>query len=300
MDKEWRDFEAAVAMFLAALDPSARVSHDVQLPDADTGAPRQRDVWIETNFGGHIPIKILVSCKRKKAKVDQQDIDAFIGELRSAGAHKGVLYSHSGFTKHALAKAAKQQISCCILYRGREAVLPEVLDFTAYYLAENVQLAVLPASSVPVPDWRRVIELPALGDDAGRAAIDVLADLFRADEGALRERIAEIPPPVRHVEAFVILPGADTPSRLLLTSRWVVHRAKVECWLVDGSYSVTDGDFKGSFSTPSIDTWSNDPGPGWERIDVAEMTSARSFSAIYRTAPDVAAGVRAWAADLAN
>lgn len=300
METEWRDFEAAVATFLAALDPLSRVSHDVQLPDADTGAPRQRDVWIETSFGGHIPIKILVSCKRKKAKVNQQDMDAFIGELQSAGARKGVLYSHSGFTKHALAKAAKQQISCCILYRGRKTVLPEVLDFIAYYLAENVQLALLPVPPGPVPEWKRVIELPALGDGAGRAAIDVLADLFRADEGALRERIAEIPPPVRHVEASVLLPGADSPSRLLLTSRWVVHRAKLECWLVDGSYSVIDGDFKGRFSTPSIDTWSSDPGPGWERIDEADMASARSFSAIYRTAPDVATGVRAWAADQAN
>lgn len=295
MKTDWRDFEAAVAAFLAALDPSSRVSHDVQLPDEDTGAPRQRDVWIETSFGGHVAIRILVSCKRKKAKIDQQDMDAFIGELRSSGAHKGILYSYSGFTSRALEKAARRGISCCVLYRNQESALPAVLDFVGYYLTENVQLSLSPAPSGSGPDWSEVIELPALGDDRHRAAVDVLADDFRADEAELRERLGPLPPPGRGVETSVILPGAKESSRLVLISQWMIYRAKVECWLVNGSYSVTEKDFKGSFSTPAIDTWSSHPGPGWERIGLEELGDAKSFSVIFRLASDVADGVRAWA-----
>lgn len=81
MTAEWRQFERAVAAFLGALDPSAKVSHDKHIADADTGLSRQRDVWIETSFGGHIPLKILVSCKRKKTKLSQQDVDAFVGDF---------------------------------------------------------------------------------------------------------------------------------------------------------------------------------------------------------------------------
>ena len=59
--------------------------NDAMIPDKDTGEPRQRDVWIETKVCDHFPLKILVSCKRYKAKLNQQHLDAFIGELRSSG-----------------------------------------------------------------------------------------------------------------------------------------------------------------------------------------------------------------------
>ncbi|MFA5923837.1 MAG: hypothetical protein WC856_21515 [Methylococcaceae bacterium] len=64
---KWKEFELAVASFLSALDPNAMVTHDAILPDEDTGEPRQRDIWIETQVCHHFNIKILVSCKRYKA-----------------------------------------------------------------------------------------------------------------------------------------------------------------------------------------------------------------------------------------
>lgn len=80
-----------MAGFLQALDPSARVIRDVMTPDRETSLPRQRDVWIETTFGGHLPLTILVSCKRTKAKISQQEMDAFRGELMASSASLGVL-----------------------------------------------------------------------------------------------------------------------------------------------------------------------------------------------------------------
>jgi hypothetical protein len=48
IDTEWYKFELAVKDFLAAFDKNAIVTHDISIPDIDTGKPRQRDVWIET------------------------------------------------------------------------------------------------------------------------------------------------------------------------------------------------------------------------------------------------------------
>jgi Restriction endonuclease len=93
----WRQFEKAVAAFLAALEPNARVKHDVSIPDVDTGVPRQRDVWIEVKVLGHFPITIYVSCKDVNRPLSQQSLDAIIGELRSSGANLGVVYSTGGF-----------------------------------------------------------------------------------------------------------------------------------------------------------------------------------------------------------
>gem|GEM_PF-1982878 len=94
---EWEDFERAVAAFVKALTPGARITHNARLPDRHTGRLRQRDVWIEARIGP-FPVAILVSCKRLKRKINEQDLDAFIGELSSSGAHKGVLYSLAGRT----------------------------------------------------------------------------------------------------------------------------------------------------------------------------------------------------------
>jgi len=43
-DPKWKQFEIAVAQFVSALDPNAKVTHNAQLPDKHTGKLRQRDV----------------------------------------------------------------------------------------------------------------------------------------------------------------------------------------------------------------------------------------------------------------
>src|SRR5260221_6570923 len=132
----WKQFELAVAQFLQALDPAAKVRHDVTIPDFDTGEPRQRDVWIEVNVCQHIPITILVSCKRYRTKLNEKHIDDFIGEIRSASANKGVLYSFTGFTNQAIAKATRTKISCCRLYDNQPADLPSLLLFPSLFICK--------------------------------------------------------------------------------------------------------------------------------------------------------------------
>lgn len=297
MAKTWKQFELAVAALLKALDPSAVVSHDTYIADQDTGTPRQRDVWIETTFGGHFAIKILVSCKRKSAKISQQDMDAFIGELRSSGAHKGVLYSYRGFTKPALAKAERLGISCCVLHSDSPPHIPEMLAFSAFHFAEEQRLTLDPAPPAPGLSWQDIIELPTTTSEGDKPAIEQLAQLYHRDDDAVQSRLGELPPPCRVVEVPVSIPGQERASRMIVESFWRVHRAKIEAWCVNGSYSLTDKDFKGTIATPAVDTWSNDPGPGWELVDAEQISGVSHIAAFVKLTVDLAGKLRAWAKD---
>jgi hypothetical protein len=69
-------------------------------------------------------------------------------------------------------------------------------------------------------------------------------------------------------EAETVFPSGYRKSSLKLVARgrWVFHRARLEAFLLNGSYSFTSERFVGQFSTPWIDTLSVDPGPGWELV----------------------------------
>ena len=291
MTPAWLKFEEAIAAFCAALAPDATVTHNKTIPDRDTDAPRQRDVWIETSFGGHFAIKILVSCKRLKRKLDSQHIDAFIGELLSSGANKGVIYSMSGFTKPALAKAAKHGISCGALLVDVPPPLPEMLLFHAYHLLEQFRLI---ARDVSEPsDWAQMLN--ADGSYLGELmpAYIALAKLFSDDHAALQEAIGTLELPVRQV--MLTLESEDaTPVQLGVESRWVAHRAQIEAWLVNGSYAFGEDNFQGSFATPAIDMWSSDPGPGWEPIELEAMAGGNTFR-FFRTLTDIGPALAAMA-----
>lgn len=120
--QKWRQFELAVAKFVSALDPKATVTPNVYLPDRHTGAPRQRDVWVEAMVCNIFQIKILISCKLLQRKFNEQDMDAFLGELQSSSANMGVIYTARGFTEQALEKANLNNITCCKLYQDQPPI----------------------------------------------------------------------------------------------------------------------------------------------------------------------------------
>ena len=293
MTIEWKQFEQAVSAFLQALDPVAKVTHDKQTPDTDTGTPRQRDVWIETSFGGHLRITILVSCKRKKAKLNQQDLDAFIGELQSSGANKGVLYAYSGFTKPALEKARSRGISCCILIEGSAPQIPEVLAFDAYCFRELVTLRVDGIPEGSAYTYAEILEVQTPGQAPEIPAIRLLSESFREAKPDVPATLGSLPPG-RHAEIEGTIEHLGIRLRFVAQTHWAIYRARLESWLVNGSYSLTEKDFKGTLITPAIDTLSPHPGPGWEQIDADKITSGR-FSAIYFKADDSEEAWRRWA-----
>lgn len=286
---EWRSFEQAVAAFLKALDPAATVVHDAYTPDLDTGLPRQRDVWIETSlFGGLLALKILVSCKHKKARLSQQDIDAFVGELRASGAQKGVLYSHAGFSKPALAKAERLGISCCGLFESRPADLPLVLAVEAYGYRERVRLDVEGASLADVAPW---FDEPLARDPDQLTLLGRLIVEYESKREAVMAEALAGPRGTWFSEAS--LAGPQGAITIRLSSGWTIYRARREAWLLNGSYSFTDQAFAGEMSTPWIDQQSLHPGPGWELIGPEDVDATATRVVAYSHGGEFESGLRA-------
>lgn len=269
---EWVEFEAAVASFLAALDSSAHVRPNVRLPDRHTGRPRQRDVWIETRLFGHFPVSILVSCKRYRRKLNQQDIDAFEGERQSSGAQVGVIYSYAGFGTAALEKARALGISCCRLFRNQPPDIPLELAVPCYCLRSQIRLDVLRVSG----GWQTLSTYEELfrlrPRDGHESVLDLIAATFRElDSRAVQEAKAENGVPVERADEIEIelANKAITSVRLCIVHRWKVYRGRIEAYLISGSYSEIDRDFRGEVAFPVIDTQGEHPGPGWELLPEA-------------------------------
>jgi hypothetical protein len=99
----WRLFEIEVAALLGSYDSVAQVEHDVTVSGA-SGVERQVDVMV-TGEVGPARIRIAVECKRHKRPCDISVVDAFIGVCLDLGVDRGMLYSVSGFTSGAQARA---------------------------------------------------------------------------------------------------------------------------------------------------------------------------------------------------
>lgn len=104
-DDAWLCYERSVGEMLAALDSNASVSHNVKVPGRISGAKRQVDVWVLGSIAA-IDLTIAVECKRRLRRTNIEMIDQFVGKLLDIGADRGVLYSYSGFTTRAVARAA--------------------------------------------------------------------------------------------------------------------------------------------------------------------------------------------------
>ena len=284
--KVWRAFEEAVAAFVQALSPEAVVTHDIKLPDLHTGRLRQRDVWIETSFAGHFRISILVSCKHKKAKLSQQDIDAFAGELMSSSAQKGVLYASSGFTKGALEKAERLGISCCVLLDNQPAPIPAVLSFPSFCFNERYRLKLLGNTR---PDGlSTVAELFEMYDGSGRRPVDALVEgyeKFCSEQTFSSPVLADLP--VGSIGVEISHPKLGAPLTVILVTEWVGYQARTDAFLVSGSYSFTDKDFRGSVATPAVDMHSVHPGPGWELIDPNDPPASAGLSTAFIRRPSM-------------
>ncbi|WP_327162996.1 restriction endonuclease [Mycolicibacterium wolinskyi] len=65
---------------------------------------RQVDVWAEGQVVG-LQVSVAVECKHHQRPMDISVVDGFVGKLLDIGADRGILYSYSGFTNGATARA---------------------------------------------------------------------------------------------------------------------------------------------------------------------------------------------------
>ncbi len=258
-DPVWRKFEEAVATFLRALDPQAKIAHDISIPDKDTGTPRQRDVWIDTSVAG-INVSIYVSCKDYKRKINQQDMDAVIGELASSGAHKGVIFAKNGFGEDAIEKAKAHDIDCCILLGDNGSIeLPKELDLNFYARRgrvsfdfgmsdRNKQMAFI--SSKALGQKSRVVAV--LAKELNRLVRQSCIDNFIATKSVIT------------IESSV----NDKIVDVRLHHSWEYYVAKLSNKLFNGSYNFNQQQFKGTVTSPPIDASGPDLGDQWTKLDI--------------------------------
>jgi hypothetical protein len=275
---DWQEFEIAVANFAAALDPSAVVRHNVSVPDADTGRPRQRDVVIEARICRLFPVTVLVSCKYWQTKLDEGDIDTFVGELLSSRAHKGVIYSYSGFTGPALEKAAAKGICCCRLFRNEPPEMPESILFRVYASTPSLTVSLLspPKSNVRPSKWGQVLELDDEIDGERVSVLDSILQAYEALEAHslndMKMNPATFPRGFSSDVEFDSHLQATGALKIQVGCVWKVFQADVEACLVNGSYSLTQNQFVGDFKFPTIDRFNAQLGKGWIRLEKPPKT----------------------------
>lgn len=272
-DPKWKQFEVAVANFISALDPSAKVTHDAMTPDKDTGRPRQRDVWIETKVLNHFSLKLLVSCKRYKCKINQQHMDAFIGELLSSGANKGVIYSYSGFTEPALEKARAKGISCCRLYQNEVADIPDLLSFNAFLLTPAVHFWAAWLETIDgQPETLGELFALELPTSSGTriTLLDLVEEKYLAKRAIIRDQAQSTGDIPEKWNDSITLKHPNTNREMLVIEfggDWDVYEATLEGYLLNGSYSFTENEFKGQQSFPRVADIGPDPGDVWNKIE---------------------------------
>lgn len=100
----WQRYEMSVHEMLAALDPNAEVIHNTRVDGRFSQTKRQIDIWAVGRIVG-LEVSVAVECKRRRRVVDVETVDAFVGKLIDIGADRGLIYSYSGFTNAAVARA---------------------------------------------------------------------------------------------------------------------------------------------------------------------------------------------------
>lgn len=277
----WKQFEKAVATFLAALDPTARVKHDVSIPDVDTGTPRQRDVWIEAKLMNHFPVTIYVSCKDVGRALSQQDMDAIIGELRSSGAHMGVAYATGGFSTNALAKAQKVGIACCQLFVDQPPTIPQQLFLPAFLCVPVPSLA-LEGDAEQVLGVKTFEELFAYnqGSPDGRTLLEYFDEMFRETINEVNKEEMEAGKlPEKSLARQLTLGKYNSDIKLILYAvfEFEFYEGRLEYFLLNGSYCLSNSEFIGSQRLPAISLGDDYPGPAWTPVERSAIEERETF-----------------------
>lgn len=266
MVKIGEEFERAVWGFVKTLDPNAEVLFDHHVPDRETGKPRQCDVWINATWENFLPLSFYVSCKDYSRPLDQHKIESFSGEISSRRATNGVLFSRSGFTKPALEKAEKLGISCCQLFDNEPIYIKSVLLFSHFVCFAKIFLEIKEVKTISSIDtWNDLFSTVI----DKKPVIDYIDDVFIDAQRKVVEKSKQEGefPSDWESNIRIFEPDDEREVRLKIIGTWQIYTAKDEAVLYNGSYCYNGpGYFKGSFIGPSIDTQSNNPGPGWTLV----------------------------------
>lgn len=255
-EKEWHKFELAVTELLTALDKNAKVTHDVSIPDKDTGKPRQRDIWVEATVCS-FKMTIYVSCKNYNKKLDQQDIDAVIGELISSGANKGIIFSKLGFTEDAILKASKKDIECCSLVNSNnhKKIIPESLIIKQYAQKAHINYYL---NGISNKEQVKVF-LNSKYKESNRINSDIISEYFKELEN---ESLLNNSVPLSKKLLFTCS-EFENKIQITLQLDWIYYFSNLTGYYINGFYKFRDTKFEGEIIFPIINKNNPHLGPDW-------------------------------------
>lgn len=282
-EPNWKSFEISVAEFISKIGHGAKVTHDAKIPDVHTDFSRQRDVWVEWDFGGHFPARALISCKYYSSVLDQQDIDHFNGEFISSGAQIGIVYSKSGFNDRALQKAKVLNFHCCQLLEDEAPSIPDAFTFAMAYCFRPQIIFRLTGNvhECGFKTWNDPFSYEIHNQKIKAILIDELKRYFALSDGGEKWGYThEI-----YERVLCFRDDVKEDFDVYLQIKQDAYMAKVEFIRASGSYNLTHNKFIGSQSTPWVDTRSSHPGDGWEKVSSWPASQPNNTIVLYNN-PD--------------
>jgi hypothetical protein len=190
MPKAGREYEDLVGAVERALDPGAvvKVGQWIEGPDCR----RDLDVEVRGCVDGK-SLFVIVECKDRKAPVGIKVIDELESKRRDLGADRSIVYSNSGFTLHALRKAARVGIeTASALKRGDSLVRPVIQRVV---IAKRLSVERFSLRLFPTPEYEHEeqghwmpADLSLDGTAVQNWVADLSARLLRDHEGVATVR----------------------------------------------------------------------------------------------------------------
>lgn len=106
---DWRSYEREIHAEISSKFSDARVSYNVRLRGAKSGADRQIDILVEEETPGGL-LKTVVDAKYYGRTIDVKHVEEFIGLLDDVGVDRGIMITNRGYSKAALARAFNDDV----------------------------------------------------------------------------------------------------------------------------------------------------------------------------------------------
>jgi hypothetical protein len=208
-----------------------------------------------------------VSCKNYNKQLDQQDIDAVIGELRSSGANKGVVFSRLGFAKDALLKAKKNDIECCSLVNSEnlQRIIPDSLIIKQYIRkpTHNYKL-----TGISNQEEARRFFFSNIKESAEPVINHISEFLVNLQDESLKNKAEPISKQynLSSTEFFHNI-------QIELMFDWNFYSSDLKATIVNGYYNFGDAELKGEMVFPMINKDDPNFGPEWSKCDRPTTTN---------------------------
>jgi hypothetical protein len=148
----WQQLEEVVEKLQRQFHKNARVKRNDFILGRKSNTKRQIDVSIRYELGTS-SLLIIVECKRRKAKVDAPQMEAFIAKMSDVGAHQGIVVSERGFTRGAKNLATGRGVEIYTLRDTQKAnwhANLRIRFFVEAYTLHVFSFAILDRHNVPM------------------------------------------------------------------------------------------------------------------------------------------------------